>query len=95
MHALKECTECKRQLSLDLFYKKGNRIESRCSDCVKAAKGKVRRFKRLSKAGNAKRICSLHKVKRSTIAEGNTEKVIQMSLIDLFRNNNFDLGAQR
>lgn len=94
MHELKTCSECKRQLSLDLFYKRGDRLDAKCSDCIKEKKRRIRQFKRLSKAGNAKRICSLKQVKRSTIDYGTTQKNIQLSLVTLFKSDSFELGVK-
>lgn len=32
------CTKCLQALSVDSFYSKGNRIDSRCKECVKSTK---------------------------------------------------------
>jgi hypothetical protein len=34
----KICTKCLAELSLDHYYSKGNRIDSRCKSCVKSTK---------------------------------------------------------
>ena len=34
----RKCTKCLQDLSVDSFYSKGNRIDSRCKECVKSTK---------------------------------------------------------
>lgn len=94
MHTLKTCTCCSRKLTEDKFYKKGNRLDSRCMDCSKKIKSDRRKFKKLSKAGNAKRICSLKVIKKTTLEHKNTKDQVHHSLIGLFKNNSFELGVK-
>lgn len=94
MNDLRKCTKCQKSLEIGCFYKKGSRIDSRCSDCVKALKKKDRRYQRLSKDGNAKRICSLMEVKGSSIEHNITKQKVHQKLLSLFTDKKFILGGR-
>ncbi len=95
MQAKKECTECKMVLDAKKFYKKRNGRDSKCSSCVKAKRKKERKYKALSKAGNEKRICKLKSVRSTTIDYGDTREQVRLSLLEVFRNDEFNIGVTK
>lgn len=51
---VRTCCRCRRKRSLSEFYRKGDRFESRCKDCVLKTKACAYRKKRMKKSAKQK-----------------------------------------
>lgn len=63
----KVCTCCTRHLSLDRFYKKRGKADTRCGECVKGKKATKRKMTKLSMKAKEKNVIRLIELNESKV----------------------------